>query len=474
MAIKSLSRCAAALITASCLSASGLLAQTVDQAAEEQVHAAAGRASSAAKPPPKSASSIRSSRTSGSPATSTTLGDRLVAAAPAELKQPVYEYSFTPVNLKEINAFALPGGPMFVHRGMFDAAASEGEVVGRDGARAVARAAAARHRQRVEGAEPLAAARPDRRRRRRRGRRRQRPDRPSRRAASSAWARCCCATAATSRSRPICSARRSWRAPATTRARSPACSRRSSASRRASGGSGPQWMSSHPNPGNRTQYITREAESADDRQRRRRARVRSRSRPRSRRCRRPSRWPSSRKRKSEPAGTSALNRSARPGQPVPRPSAQYRSISGGRVFQADVPVQLDQPASKQLDQGRSAERLRPAERPDGVQPRRRVRRRAGGIARSAAKRPTTWLRAVAQNNPELRLAGEQQSLRISQRSAIGTPLVNPSPLGGQERIGRLHDVPGGRHAVLLPDDRAGEGRRGLPGGVPDGSASRSG
>ena len=58
------------------------------------------------------------------------LGDRLVEAAPAELKQPVYEYSFTPVNLKEINAFALPGGPMFVHRGMFDAAAAEGEVVG--------------------------------------------------------------------------------------------------------------------------------------------------------------------------------------------------------------------------------------------------------------------------------------------------------------------------------------------------------
>jgi len=60
----------------------------------------------------------------------TELGDRLVAVAPPELKQPVYQYSFTPVNLKEINAFALPGGPMFVHRGMFDAAAAEGEVVG--------------------------------------------------------------------------------------------------------------------------------------------------------------------------------------------------------------------------------------------------------------------------------------------------------------------------------------------------------
>jgi len=59
-----------------------------------------------------------------------TLGDRLVAAAPPELNESVYEYSFTPVDLKEINAFALPGGPMFVNRGMFDAAESEGEVAG--------------------------------------------------------------------------------------------------------------------------------------------------------------------------------------------------------------------------------------------------------------------------------------------------------------------------------------------------------
>ena len=58
------------------------------------------------------------------------LGKRLVAAAPAELNNPVFEYSFTPVNLKDINAFALPGGPMFVNRGMFEAAAGEGEVVG--------------------------------------------------------------------------------------------------------------------------------------------------------------------------------------------------------------------------------------------------------------------------------------------------------------------------------------------------------
>ncbi len=34
------------------------------------------------------------------------------------------------MNLKEINAFALPGGPMFINRGMMDAAQAEGEVVG--------------------------------------------------------------------------------------------------------------------------------------------------------------------------------------------------------------------------------------------------------------------------------------------------------------------------------------------------------
>src|SRR5687767_963877 len=58
------------------------------------------------------------------------LGDRLVDASPPELKKPVFEYSFTPVNLSDINAFALPGGPMFVNRGMIEAASQEAEVAG--------------------------------------------------------------------------------------------------------------------------------------------------------------------------------------------------------------------------------------------------------------------------------------------------------------------------------------------------------
>src|SRR3954470_12240873 len=34
------------------------------------------------------------------------LGNRLVEAAPRELNNPAFQYSFTPVNLKDINAFA--------------------------------------------------------------------------------------------------------------------------------------------------------------------------------------------------------------------------------------------------------------------------------------------------------------------------------------------------------------------------------
>lgn len=58
------------------------------------------------------------------------IGQRLVASIPAELRHPEFNYTFKVVNVKEINAFALPGGPMYVNRGMIEAAKSEGEVAG--------------------------------------------------------------------------------------------------------------------------------------------------------------------------------------------------------------------------------------------------------------------------------------------------------------------------------------------------------
>ena len=58
------------------------------------------------------------------------IGRRLVAAIPSDLRRPEFRYSFEAVNVREINAFALPGGPMFVNRGMIEAARNEGEVAG--------------------------------------------------------------------------------------------------------------------------------------------------------------------------------------------------------------------------------------------------------------------------------------------------------------------------------------------------------
>jgi predicted Zn-dependent protease len=58
------------------------------------------------------------------------VGQRLVSAIPAEFRQPQFRYTFKVVNAGEINAFALPGGPMFVNRGMIEAAKTEGEMAG--------------------------------------------------------------------------------------------------------------------------------------------------------------------------------------------------------------------------------------------------------------------------------------------------------------------------------------------------------
>src|SRR5262245_39181207 len=58
------------------------------------------------------------------------VGRRLAAAIPPGLRHRGFVYSFKVVNRRDINAFALPGGPMYVNRGMIEAARNEGEVAG--------------------------------------------------------------------------------------------------------------------------------------------------------------------------------------------------------------------------------------------------------------------------------------------------------------------------------------------------------
>jgi Zn-dependent protease with chaperone function len=430
MVPKSLSARAAALLTISCLSATALVAQTAIKVPknrytpEQDVQIGREAAAEIRQQYPI----IKDERITRY---LTTLGDRLVAAAPAELKKPVYEYSFTPVNLKEINAFALPGGPMFVHRGMFTAAATEGEVVGvmahelshvllRHG---TANASKAQNPwlQLGQLAGQLGGAMVG----------------GGAGAAIAQGADFGLGTLLLKYSRDyekqadLLGAQIMARAGYDPRALAHMFETIARESK-SSGGGGPQWMSSHPDPGNRTGYITKEAEAltiasaADDRSF---ATIKTTFAG----LPAPLTMAELARRKTEPAGN-AVQSVGTPGQPVPRPAAEYKSISGGKVFQADVPTNWTSLSTS------NAIRIVP-ENGFGQMNGQTVFSHGieFGIAQAGTRdlreATMTWLKAVAQNNPELKVAGEQQALRISQRSAIATPLVNPSPLGGVERIG---------------------------------------
>ena len=58
------------------------------------------------------------------------VGRRLVASIPSQYQQSQFYYTFKVVNARDINAFALPGGPMYVNRGMIEAAQKEGQMAG--------------------------------------------------------------------------------------------------------------------------------------------------------------------------------------------------------------------------------------------------------------------------------------------------------------------------------------------------------
>jgi Zn-dependent protease with chaperone function len=358
------------------------------------------------------------------------LGDRLVAAAPPDLKQPVYEYSFTAVNLKEINAFALPGGPMFVHRGMFDAASDEGEVTGvmaHELAHVLLRHGTANASKaqnpwlqlgQVAGAIGGAVVGG---------------------AAGSAIAQGSQFGLGTlllrysrdfEKQADLLGAQIMARAGYDPRALARMFETIERESK-GSGGGGPQWMSSHPNPGNRTQYITREAAllqvaSAADTSEFEPMKAAFAALPPAKSMGDLARG------KAEPGG-GAPPSVGTPGHPVPPPSSQYRRINGGKVFQADVPENWTSLSS------RTSIRVVPE---NGYGQLNGQTVFSHGVEFGVTKAGTrdlreatiAWLKAVAQNNPDLRLAGSQQQLQISQRTALATPLVNPSPLGGQERI----------------------------------------
>jgi beta-barrel assembly-enhancing protease len=58
------------------------------------------------------------------------VGRRLVESIPPEFQHDEFQYSFRVVNANDINAFALPGGFTYVNRGLIEVANNEGELAG--------------------------------------------------------------------------------------------------------------------------------------------------------------------------------------------------------------------------------------------------------------------------------------------------------------------------------------------------------
>jgi Zn-dependent protease with chaperone function len=362
------------------------------------------------------------------------IGQRLVAAAPRDLNHPAFQYSFTPVNLKDINAFALPGGPMFVNRGMFEAAQGEGEVVGvmahelshvllRHG---TANATKAQGFQIGAIAGAIAGAVIG-------GGVGELISQGSQFGLGAWFLKY---SRDYEKQADLLGAQIMARAgydPRDLGRMFETINREA----RSGGGAPPQWLSSHPDPGNRSAYIAKEAEalriaaSQADPGEFRNVKQRFAALPAAK---------SMAELEKRGGGGGGGEGGRVPasvgtvGQPVPAPSGQYRTQQGGKLFQVSVPSNWQALASsnsvKYVPQNGYGDYRGQSVFTHGVEL---------GVARASSRdlRQATesLLDAFAQGNPDLRMAGQQRVVRLSGRDAIATPLVGRSAVSGDERIG---------------------------------------
>ena len=355
------------------------------------------------------------------------LGDRLVEAAPRELNNPVFEYSFTPVNLKDINAFALPGGPMFVNRGMIEAARTEGEVAGvmahelahvllRHG---TANATKAQGFQIGALAGAIAGA-----------------------VIGGGWGELISQgsqfglgtwlmkySREYERQADLIGAQIMARAGYDPRD----LAHMFETIQKQGGSGGPEWLSSHPNPGNRTQYINQEAAQL---------RVTPRNTDmgfQQTRSRLAQLGPARTMAEMERAGGAGNGggRSGgsvgRIGEAVPAPSRQYRTVQGGQLFTVSVPSNWQPVASnnsvKYVPQNAYGDYQGQSTLTHGVEL---------GVTRASSRdlyqSTQDLIGGFVQSNEGMRVAGREQQFTLSGRNAIATPLEGRSALGGMERV----------------------------------------
>ena len=357
------------------------------------------------------------------------LGQRLVDHAPEEFNYPQFGYSFTPLNLKEINAFALPGGPMFVNRGMIEAATTEGEVAGvmahelahvllRHG---TANATKAQGFQLGALAGAIAGA-----------------------VIGGGWGQVISQGSQFGLGTWLMKYSREYEKQADLlgaqiMARAGYDPRDlgrmfETIQRQSKGGGGPEWMSSHPDPGNRSTYIAKEA-----------AMLRVGPRPSTvdfQQVRRefaslpPAKSMSEMARGGSGGGGASTESVGRVGEPVPPPATSYRRVNGGELFQTVVP------SNWQAVTSNSAVKFVPQNAYGPVDGQTVFTHGVElGVARAESRdlvsSTDALLNALAQGNPNLRQTAEPRQTRLSGRAAIQHQLVNRDARGGDESVGLI-------------------------------------
>ncbi len=356
------------------------------------------------------------------------LGDRLVEAAPRELNNPAFKYSFTPVNLKDINAFALPGGPMFVNRGMIEAATSEGQVAGvmaHELAHVLLRHGTA-NATKQQGfqigalAGAIAGAVIG-------GNLGQIVSQGSQFGLGTWLMKY---SREYEKQADLIGAQIMARAGYDPRD----LAGMFETIAKQGGGSPPQWLSSHPNPGNRTQYINAEAAMLSVGPR---PSAQGFQQVRSRLSGMPPARTMAELERSGGAGNGGGGRSTgsvgRIGEAVPPPSRQYRTAQGGELFQVSVPNNWQAVSSnnavKFVPQNAYGEYEGQTTLTHGVEI---------GVARASSRdlnqATQSLIDGFVQGNSGMRVAARQEAFRMSGRNAIVTPLEGRSALGGVERV----------------------------------------
>ncbi|HUQ88368.1 MAG TPA: M48 family metallopeptidase [Vicinamibacterales bacterium] len=355
------------------------------------------------------------------------LGRRLVEAAPRELNNPAFQYSFTPVNLKDINAFALPGGPMFVNRGMIEAAATEGEVAGvmaHELAHVLLRHGTANATKQqgfqigaIAGAIAGAVIG---------GNLGQIVSQGSQFGLGTWLMKY---SREYEKAADLLGVQIMARAGYDPRD----LAHMFETIQKQGGNGGPQFLSDHPSPGNRTQYIAAEA-----------AQLRIGPRPadqgfRQVRSRLGSMGPARTMAELEREGGAGNNDGhaggsvGRVGEAVPAPSRQYRTVQGGQLFTVSVPSNWQAVQSnnsiKYVPQNAYGDYRGETTLTHGVEV---------GVARASSRdlrqATQTLIDGFVQGNAGMRQAGQEEPLRLSGRNAIVTPLEGRSALGGAERV----------------------------------------